>query len=170
MPEDYSESRRKFIGYAIVGTAGALGLGYAVPLADYLVGTSLKKDAETWSKAGSIAELKVNEPVSLTFSAVEKAGWQEKTVERDVWAVRRPDGTVTVYSPICPHLGCGYRWDPAANHFACPCHASVYDINGKVLGGPAPRDLDTLPSKVEGGILYVTYEKFRVGIPDKVVA
>ena len=44
----------------------------------------------------------------------------------------------------CPHLGCGYRWDDADHHFKCPCHGSVYDIAGKVVGGPPPRPLDAL--------------------------
>ena len=170
MSDDFSDSRRRFLGFAIAGTAGAIALGYAVPLADYLIGTSLRKEALIWSKAGSVASLGVDEPVSLTFSALEKTGWQERTVERNVWAVRRPDGSITAFSPICPHLGCGYRWNPDTSHFECPCHASIYDINGRVLSGPAPRGLDTLPSRIEGGILYVIYEKFRVGIPEKVMA
>ncbi len=170
MPDEFSDSRRKFLGYVIGGAAGVIGLGYAVPIADYIIGTSLKSEPETWTKAGSIADLKVDEPVTLTFNAIEKTAWQEKTVERDVWAVKRADGTVTVFSPICPHLGCGYRWNNDSGRFECPCHASVYDINGKVLAGPAPRALDTLPAKVEDGILYVKYEKFRVGISAKVIA
>jgi len=94
----------------------------------------------------------------------------EEKVEHSVWVVKKPDGSVTVFSPICPHLGCGYRWDEQTKHFECPCHASVYDIDGKVLGGPAPRPLDTLPTKMEDGKLYVKYEKFRLGIATKVEA
>jgi len=170
MPDDTSESRRRFLGYAIGGIAGAIAFGYALPLANYVVGPSLKKTEEEWSKVGSLDDLKVEEPATLTFSAYMKVGWTERKVEADIWAVRHADGTVTVFSPICPHLGCGYRWDAAAKNFACPCHASIYDITGKILGGPAPRGLDTLPAKVEGGLLYVKYEKFRLGIAEKVVA
>jgi len=170
MSEEYSDSRRRFLGYAIGGIAGVVTIGYAVPLANYIIRPSLKKSEEAWSKVGSVEDLKVNEPGTLTFSAQTKVGWVSEKAEHDVWAVRRPDGTVTVFSPVCPHLGCGYRWNPATSHFECPCHASVYDINGKVLGGPAPRDLDTLPSKVENGILYVIFEKFQLGIHDKIVA
>jgi quinol-cytochrome oxidoreductase complex cytochrome b subunit len=39
---------------------------------------------------------------------------------------------------------------------------------GNVLGGPSPRPLDTLPGKIEDGILYVQWEQFRVGAPEKV--
>jgi len=170
MPEDYSDSRRRFIGYAIGGMVGAITFGYAVPIVNYIVRPSLAKAESDWSKVGSVDGLAEGVPTSLAFTAREKVGWQEKTVPHDVWAVKRADGTVTAFSPICPHLGCGYRWDDTQKKFVCPCHLSIYDIEGKVLGGPAPRGLDTLPAKVEDGVLYVKYEKFRLGVSDKAVA
>jgi menaquinol-cytochrome c reductase iron-sulfur subunit len=170
MPEEYSDSRRKFIGYAIGGIAGVVTIGYAVPIANYIVRPSLERQEPPWSEVGLVADLIVDTPVSLNFTEREKVGWQEKNEPHNVWVVKNIDGAIAVFSPICPHLGCGYRWDQQKRQFVCPCHLSVYDIHGKVLGGPAPRDLDTLPAKVEDGVLYVKYEKFRLGIATKVVA
>jgi Rieske Fe-S protein len=31
-----------------------------------------------------------------------------------------------------------------ADGFTCPCHGSLFDSGGRVLGGPAPRGLDWL--------------------------
>ncbi|MDR4471330.1 MAG: ubiquinol-cytochrome c reductase iron-sulfur subunit [Nitrospira sp.] len=67
------------------------------------------------------------------------------------------------FSPICTHLGCGHRWDDVEKKFLCPCHGSVFDVNGIVLGGPALRPLDVLPSKVEGGRLLVMYKDLNQG-------
>lgn len=170
MPEEYSDSRRKFLGYAIGGIAGAVSIGYAVPIINYVVRPALVSPEPPWSKVGMVADLVVDSPVSLNFTEREKTGGHEKTVPHNVWVVKKSDGTVAVFSPICPHLGCGYRWDEEKRQFVCPCHLSVYDINGKLLGGPAPRDLDTLPTKVEDGVLFVKYEKFRLGVSNKVVA
>jgi quinol---cytochrome c reductase iron-sulfur subunit, bacillus type len=170
MPEDLSESRRRFLGFAIGGMAGAIALGYAVPLASYLIRPALKTAGEDWSEVGDVKALQPGEPESLTFFSHVKVGWEEEKVEHNVWVVKNEDGSVTAFSPICPHLGCGYRWNPATKHFECPCHESVYDITGKVLGGPAPRGLDTLPARVDEGRLFVKYEKFRLGIPGKVEA
>ena len=83
-------------------------------------------------------------------------GWKETKSHKAVWAVKQPQGEVKVLSPICTHLGYGYRWDDAEHKFFCPCHGSSYDLNGQVLGGPAPRPFDVLPSKVEGGRLLVS--------------
>ena len=33
--------------------------------------------------------------------------------------------SVTAFLPICPHLGCGYRWDDGDHHFRCPCRSSL---------------------------------------------
>jgi len=170
MPDEYSDARRKFLGYAIGGVAGAITIGYALPLVNYLVRPSLASPPVEWSKVGSVSEIPVDEPTAMNFDERERTGWQEKTVQQDVWVVKGSDGTVTAFSPVCPHLGCGYRWDEKTRHFVCPCHLSVYDMTGKVLGGPAPRPLDSLPVKVEEGVLYVKFEKFRLGIPQKVVA
>lgn len=170
MSEEFSDSRRKFLGYAIGGVAGAITLAYAVPLASYIIRPSLKKTESEWSKVGNVDEIGVDSPASLNFSSHTKVGWQEKTVEQDVWVVKKPGGAVMAYSPTCPHLGCGYRWNPETSRFECPCHASTFDIDGKVQGGPAPRGLDELPSRVEEGVLYVKFMKFRLGITDKVEA
>ena len=83
--------------------------------------------------------------------------------EKAIWAVKQPDGQVKVFAPMCTHLGCGYRWDGEEKKFKCPCHGSVFDIEGQVVAGPAPRALDLLPSKVENGRLLVVFKEFRPG-------
>ncbi len=91
-------------------------------------------------------------------------GWKETKMTKVVWTVKGSNEDVTVYSPICPHLGCGYRWSEGENKFKCPCHGSVFSIKGEVLAGPAPRPLDVLPSKIENGRLLVKYKQFKSGL------
>ncbi len=43
-------------------------------------------------------------------------------------------------SSICTHLGCNVN-HITGDGFACPCHGSLYDANGQVTRGPAPRPL-----------------------------
>ena len=88
----------------------------------------------------------------------------QSQTHKAVWAVKQADDRVTVFSPMCTHLGCGYRWEDADHKFKCPCHGSVYDASGKVLDGPAPRPLDVLPSKIEDGMLFVIYKEFKAGL------
>ncbi len=43
-------------------------------------------------------------------------------------------------SAICTHLGCTVNRADRGYH--CPCHGSVFDDQGAVKSGPAPRGLD----------------------------
>ncbi|MBI5189832.1 MAG: ubiquinol-cytochrome c reductase iron-sulfur subunit [Nitrospirae bacterium] len=170
MPEDNENSRRKFLGIAMGGIFGAIAFGYIVPMAAYIIKPSLRRVESGWSDLGPLDALTAGVPASVAMTVVSREGWKEKEEKNNVWVVRGEGDNVTVFSPTCPHLGCGYNWDSARNEFVCPCHESMYTIDGKVTGGPAPRGLDTLPVKVEGGRLYVRWERFRLGISDKIEA
>jgi rieske iron-sulfur protein len=66
------------------------------------------------------------------------------------------DGIVA-YSAVCTHAGCDIQWLSSGRKLRCPCHESEFDANdgGRVLGGPAPRRLPTLPIRVVDGTLNV---------------
>ncbi|MGE5375648.1 MAG: ubiquinol-cytochrome c reductase iron-sulfur subunit [Bacteroidota bacterium] len=46
------------------------------------------------------------------------------------------------YSLVCTHLGC--TMEKKDQGFACPCHGSRYDEDGKVTHGPADKPLKSL--------------------------
>ena len=48
----------------------------------------------------------------------------------------------TALSLVCPHLGCTV--DPQTEGFACPCHGSRFDLEGKLRRGPATQGLTSL--------------------------
>ena len=68
-------------------------------------------------------------------------------------AVFRDDQGVYAISRVCTHLGCIVK--PTPEGFECPCHGSRYDRDGLVTKGPAPRPLQWLEVKEQGGVLYV---------------
>ena len=41
----------------------------------------------------------------------------------------------------CPHLGCALKKNKHENSWDCACHGSRFDINGKLLEGPANSDI-----------------------------
>lgn len=55
--------------------------------------------------------------------------------------VRTSQTQFVALSLICKHKGCTVEL--TGNKFVCPCHGSEYDINGKVIEGPAKKNLDT---------------------------
>jgi cytochrome b6-f complex iron-sulfur subunit len=46
-------------------------------------------------------------------------------------------------------------WNDTEGQFHCPCHGSLYNRFGEVIGGPAPRPLDLMKVTVEGGNVQV---------------
>jgi ubiquinol-cytochrome c reductase iron-sulfur subunit len=90
--------------------------------------------------------------------------------ERSGWA---PEG-VLAFSKICPHAGCAvslYRWpsfEPTAPGPAlvCPCHYSTFDPTrgGRLLFGPAGRDLPQLPLRIAAGGALEAGGEFLEGI------
>lgn len=163
-------SRRNFMIRAIIGIFAFIGAALAVPLGGFGLLPALKKRDVGWSDAGTVAGLKVNDPREQRFFQIVKSGWQDEKQERSIWIVKRRDNSITAYSPNCPHLGCGYRWSDADQRFKCPCHDSVFDIDGKVLSGPAPRPLDTIEAKIEDGKVFVKFVVFQVGTAKKAAA
>lgn len=54
---------------------------------------------------------------------------------------RDEDGVLHAVSATCPHMGCTLAFNPAERSWDCPCHGSRFGVDGKVLNGPAIRDL-----------------------------
>jgi len=52
------------------------------------------------------------------------------------------DTGFTALSLTCTHLGC--TLEQKTDNFSCPCHGSRFDVNGKVLHGPATKGLTVL--------------------------
>ena len=60
---------------------------------------------------------------------------------RKTAAYRDDDGDVHELSPVCQHLYCHVDWNPAERSWDCPCHGSRYAADGRVIEGPATKDL-----------------------------
>ncbi len=161
-------TRRTFFAWATGIAAGLIGLGLGIPLVGYLIAPALKRRERPWVDVGRVDDLPIERPTQLEYQQTVQDGWYATTMRKGVWAVKRGNGDLTCFSPMCTHLGCGFNWDEGDQAFKCPCHGSVFDKTGRVLAGPAPRPLDVLPSKVEDGRLQVIYKEFKAGLPRSV--
>ena len=161
-------TRRRFFEWVIKASAGFIGVSLAVPLVGYLISPAFKRRALTWVDVGASDELATGVPTQLEYVATLQDGYHETKTQKAVWAVKQANGDVTVFSPMCTHLGCGYHWDGGSQQFKCPCHGSVFDVSGRVVGGPAPRPLDALPYKVDKGRVLVTYKEYKSGVAKQI--
>ncbi len=121
-------SRRDFFGKAgVCAFLGTMGLGAA----------GLIRSAVPSVLPDPSLSFKIGPPRDYPEGSLRKFPEENVLVFRDgegMWAI----------STVCTHLGCIASFDPDRGRFACPCHGSVFDRDGKVTQGPAPRPLDWL--------------------------
>src|SRR3990172_3516168 len=98
---DQGVSRRNFMIRTIVAVFAFIGAVLTIPLAGFGILPVLKRKEPGWSDAGSYRDLPAEEPQERRFFEAVKKGWQEEKVERAIWLVRMPDGSVTAFSPSC---------------------------------------------------------------------
>jgi menaquinol-cytochrome c reductase iron-sulfur subunit len=160
--------RRKFLARACAILAAPLAVVIGFPLVGSLVGNIYRKSKLLFSKTPGFSGAPQGQPVKLNFPVVKTDAYLRTEASQDVWVIKHAPTEATVFSPICPHLGCRIDWHPESTKFICPCHNSVFSITGKVESGPSPRSMDTLSHKMENGALLVQWEQFETGIPKKV--
>lgn len=162
-------TRRRFLKWLLGILALVNGLIAGIPFLRSLLGSPAAAESSRWVKVSAVDLLPLGKPISIRFVAESEDAYIRKAELHSAWVVRHSTGQITVFSPVCTHLGCYYIWNGQAERFECPCHASVFALDGKVMGGPAPRPLDTLPSKIENGSLMVEWENFKPGVPTKII-
>ena len=64
---------------------------------------------------------------------------------------RDEEGEIHAVSMTCTHLGCQVAFNTAERTWDCPCHGSRFDIDGRVLEGPAVKDLSPKTSTSNEG-------------------
>lgn len=162
--------RRNFVQtlLALLGSAAlaVFALGAAVMQG---IGTVLQGKGKNhgWIEIGALDSLPTDRPMERTISFPVRDGWQDKTERQNIFILFK-DGTPTVYSSACPHLDCPVSLIADEAKFVCKCHMTYFDSLGEVTEGPSPRGLDPLPSKVEEGILYCRWVRYRSGGTERV--
>ena len=91
-----------------------------------------------WLTAGDVAS---PDEIAAGSGAVVRRGLTKIAVYRD------EQGALHERSAVCPHLGCLVGWNDAEKTWDCPCHGSRFDREGRVISGPANRDLAQLDSE-----------------------
>ena len=154
--EQTISSRRAFFVNGLKALTALFGLGLGIPLFGFAFSPARKRArTDEWIGITTLPELKDSRPTKVTYQYHGKDGWTTVTTRKMAFIVQNGDGTLTVLSNRCPHLGCGVDWDATANQFRCPCHGGVFDLQGRVLEGPPPRPLTQLVSKVEAGTIFI---------------
>jgi menaquinol-cytochrome c reductase iron-sulfur subunit len=124
-----------------------------------------------WIAVADLDSLDREHPVSLPVVGEQRDAWTRAPAVRlgTVWVQRgKANDQVMAWNAECPHLGCKVGYDKDHKKFGCPCHDSAFSADGKVLGGPAPRSLDPLETRVKDGRVEVRFVRFRAQVRERI--
>ncbi|PMB52944.1 cytochrome B6 [Fischerella thermalis CCMEE 5201] len=137
-------NRREFFGW--------VGLG--------AISTSLPVAIAACSSQSTPSKLSNAPPRSDGFKAIGTVAELDQKghiLNQDVIIIRNPieNNSLIAVNSTCTHAGCAVNWEADQKSFVCPCHESKFAPDGKVLGGPATKPLQTYTAKLEGGDVLV---------------
>ncbi|MFV0534245.1 MAG: ubiquinol-cytochrome c reductase iron-sulfur subunit [Cumulibacter sp.] len=73
--------------------------------------------------------------------------------EASVVVTQPSEGEYVALSAICTHQSCTLR-EVNSGEIYCGCHGSKFDLQGKVLEGPATEDLPSAEIEIKDGKIY----------------
>ena len=169
--EDNNNERRSFLGVIAGLISAGISAVLGVTIGRFAVSPALSaggsaEGSNAWTDVGPLADIPEGKPVKRSVIVSQNAGWGQFNSQKLVWVTRTGE-KITVFTAVCPHLGCTVN--AKEDVFICACHDSKWDVAGNTQGGPTPRGLDALEHKVEGDVLKIRYQDFKQGITQKEV-
>lgn len=131
--------RRKLLAVIGTGAMATATMGTAVTAVRYL-SPGVVYEAASKFKAAALETVEIGQVLAFP--------------QKKVYVIRAEAGLYAM-SAICTHLGCMTRFEAEHQRLFCPCHGSQFDLEGKVVGGPAPAPLPRLKVSVEKGQVVV---------------
>ena len=156
--EGETVSRRRFMTGS-AHTAGAIAVtAFTLPSLAFAFGPVFEKTEAHWEPVGVAGDFPDDTYIPRTLTISRGIGEVGKTTVYVRKYNAQLDNEVkdeyndfVAISTRCMHLGCPVRYVEASERFICPCHGGVYDIEGKVSGGPPVRPLDRFYTRVRNG-------------------
>jgi menaquinol-cytochrome c reductase iron-sulfur subunit len=164
-------NRRSFLGALLALGSLSVGALLSVPLLRFALFPLLRRTTELKSSpVGELSEFSsLTDPVLRTIQIEQVDGWRKAVSEKAVYVTKDAQGQLRVLTSVCPHLGCTVPWNKEKRQFVCPCHGGMFTMDGTRVSGPSLRDMDTLETSVEGGLLRAQFQYFRQLVADKEV-
>ena len=152
--EHGKSSRRTFLLLTPLAGIGGIIASFSAAAFRFLRPVNIRTK-DDWIDVIATTETSGNKPIAKKVVIEEIAGWSRSPIEYPVYVL--PGSQVV--SAVCPHEGCELSWQDDRNVFTCPCHDSSFAANGARIYGPARRDMDRLPSRIQNGVLQVQVQQ-----------
>ena len=172
MGGEQSQTRRSFLALLSGLGASLVGVVLGLPAIRYLTDPLMRTGSSEkgrWVPIGPVGAMPKEHPMEVAVVGEQVDAWTRSPEVRlgTAWVRQGDDGNVKAWNAECPHLGCKVGYDRENKQFQCPCHESAFSSVGKRLGGPAPRSLDPLETRVNEGLVEIRFVRFRAQTPER---
>ncbi len=128
-------TRRTFLGTLLAAVAAGVGL---------------------LLRAGTAAAKKVAIDLAKLSGLEEVGGYAVVSIKKKkILLIRTSKDGIAALNPECTHQKCAVNYKKKWGEIRCSCHGSKFTTSGKVLNGPADKDLRSYPTSIEDGKLIV---------------
>lgn len=108
-----------------------------------------------------LRSIRAGEMLAISLDQIEKlkevgGSVLLKVKGQPVLFVRESEEVIRGVDPTCTHRQCTVEYNKSQKIFICPCHGSRYDLEGKVLKGPAEKPLTNLDASLVSGRIIFT--------------
>jgi cytochrome b6-f complex iron-sulfur subunit len=135
---NHQPKRRDFLLYGF-GASLTTFMGMILyPVFRFVMPPPTPESSQHSVKAANIKDLKPNSAKIFPFGS------------RPAILIRQADGSFRALSAICPHLNCTVQFREDRKIIWCACHNGQFDLAGKVIAGPPPRNLEEYDVNVQG--------------------
>jgi menaquinol-cytochrome c reductase iron-sulfur subunit len=144
------------------GAGMLMTAGFTLPAVAFAFGPIFKNETLGWQEVGYPDEFPNDNYIPIVITIANGIGEAGKSTvyirARNPAVDTTPENQYNHWVAVtsrCSHLGCSVLWVDAAERFICPCHGSVFDLEGVRVSGPAPRPLDRFYTRLRNGIVEV---------------
>ena len=162
-----SKTAAILIGGVITIVAPIAGL---FPILDPLRRSGDKRKMVRVASLAAVPENGEPRKFAIVDTLVDAWNRTENVPVGSVYVQRTADNQVRVLQSVCPHLGCSVGYNASTHGYFCPCHKSSFALDGSIADpkSPSPRAMDALDAEIRDGEVWVQYQNFRKGSPDKI--
>lgn len=162
--------------------SAAVGLGAVAAGVPALAGFRVIFDPIKRPSSGPGGPLLVTRLASLPSDGVPRR-FQVLSDRVDAWNVyknipvgavylrRTADNKLSAFNAACPHAGCSVSFSGDKGQFVCPCHDSLFALDGAIANAssPSPRALDALEVEVRNDSeVWVKFRNYQPGHKEQI--
>ena len=130
--------RRSFLHWLLGSGFTASLISFLYPAVRFMNPPAVPEASTNEVAAGRVQDLKPNSGKIVKFGS------------KPALLIRLSETEWRAFSAVCTHLNCTVQYQDSTRQIWCACHNGLYDMNGKVVGGPPPRPLEDYAVHVRG--------------------